>query len=796
MKHAKNMAAYVDELTSRHRCDRILVDARAFQDQNYSFKGIGRHGISLLSHMSNELRSNVKLIALCDPKLDPLPEEYRSVFDEETFAVPVEFGRFLLLSPSPLTHALGAMPRLLAHDGLQLAIAVVHDFIPYDFPGYFQNDAAASDYFRAIELLKQYDFFLPNSEYTALRLKDVCGIEPTRIAVTRVAVKDRFLAGGEAEELPNFLDSRDFVLAVCGQDLRKNVETAVEAIAILNGQRNKQLQFVVVGHYSDARKAELMQLAQRLSGGRDWLKFAPFLSDDALVALYRRCLAVIVPSFIEGFSMPVAEGIAAGSLVLASDCDAHRELVATPEVFFDPHSPSALADAIETLAMDGGRRDALIVKQAAGLPDLRETVVAERAWSAIAHAPLDLRRRSIKRLHSDRPRIALFSPYLPQETGVGLYSARMMRSLSRWADVDLYTDARPSLSDAHSFNAVRRLDDRFSSAEYDASVFVIGNTRVFHESIVSRFQEAGGAAVLHDGRMFEYYLSTLSRPELLAMAARYLGRAVTEAEIHEWDDRKEKLPHSFLTDLLSSAAPAIVHSREQQRHIQDQYRVMAEYLPFAIQCDFKSEELNSAAVNLARQSLGYANDLPLVCVFGSVDYSKGAVETVFALNELVKWNVPMQIVFVGACPPPVRQQLHDFAEPLGLLELLKFTGPVSEGVYRQHLMGADLALQLRLPLFGQVSGALSDCAAAGLPTVANSALADAIEAPNYVMRIQNNWSPILIAEALIETYERSRLRLRHDDMRAEYVAAHSFEYYAQRLLKVLGQKAVASTSNS
>lgn len=56
MKHAKNMAAYVDELTSRHRCDRILVDARAFQDQNYSFKGIGRHGISLLSHMSNGVR--------------------------------------------------------------------------------------------------------------------------------------------------------------------------------------------------------------------------------------------------------------------------------------------------------------------------------------------------------------------------------------------------------------------------------------------------------------------------------------------------------------------------------------------------------------------------------------------------------------------------------------------------------------------------------------------------------------------------------------------------------------------
>jgi hypothetical protein len=50
--------------------------------------------------------------------------------------------------------------------------------------------------------------------------------------------------------------------------------------------------------------------------------------------------------------------------------------------------------------------------------------------------------------------------------------------------------------------------------------------------------------------------------------------------------------------------------------------------------------------------------------------------------------------------------------------------------------GADLAVQLRRRRLGILSGALLDCAAAGLPTVTNESLAASVGAPHY---IRCNW---------------------------------------------------------
>lgn len=49
------------------------------------------------------------------------------------------------------------------------------------------------------------------------------------------------------------------------------------------------------------------------------------VSDEQLVALYARASAVAVPSRWEGYSFPVAEALACGAPVIASDIPAHRE---------------------------------------------------------------------------------------------------------------------------------------------------------------------------------------------------------------------------------------------------------------------------------------------------------------------------------------------------------------------------------------------------------------------------------------------------------------------------------------
>jgi glycosyltransferase involved in cell wall biosynthesis len=112
---------------------------------------------------------------------------------------------------------------------------------------------------------------------------------------------------------------------------------------------------------------------------------------------------------------------------------------------------------------------------------------------------------------------------------------------------------------------------------------------------------------------------------------------------------------------------------------------------------------------------------------------------------------------------------------------------VNDTTYRDFLLAADVAIQLRPHGFGGVSGALLDCIAAGLPTVANDDLASAMEAPAYVRRIPDQISPVLIAEAVADVIDGGGCqRSRWEGQRRLYTAEHSFRRYAERLVASIG----------
>jgi glycosyltransferase involved in cell wall biosynthesis len=69
------------------------------------------------------------------------------------------------------------------------------------------------------------------------------------------------------------------------------------------------------------------------------------VSDVEIVALYQAASAVVVPSRWEGYSWPVAEAIAAGTPVIASDIPAHEEFGAAP-VLFRSEDDSALVELL------------------------------------------------------------------------------------------------------------------------------------------------------------------------------------------------------------------------------------------------------------------------------------------------------------------------------------------------------------------------------------------------------------------------------------------------------------------
>ena len=86
---------------------------------------------------------------------------------------------------------------------------------------------------------------------------------------------------------------------------------------------------------------------------------------------------------------------------------------------------------------------------------------------------------------------------------------------------------------------------------------------------------------------------------------------------------------------------------------------------------------------------------------------------------------------------------------------------------------------------GGLSGALNDCIAAGIPSIANEHLATAMVAPTYVRRVPDNLSSVLIAEAVLEILSTGEnLKRPLDEMQA-FRAKHSPEVYSEAILEAL-----------
>ena len=86
------------------------------------------------------------------------------------------------------------------------------------------------------------------------------------------------------------------------------------------------------------------------------------IGDGQLAALYRGALCLCVPSFAEGFCLPVLEAQALGCPVVCSDRSATPEIAGAGALTFDPADAAALAACLRRLLDEPGLRSALIAR--------------------------------------------------------------------------------------------------------------------------------------------------------------------------------------------------------------------------------------------------------------------------------------------------------------------------------------------------------------------------------------------------------------------------------------------------
>jgi glycosyltransferase involved in cell wall biosynthesis len=96
---------------------------------------------------------------------------------------------------------------------------------------------------------------------------------------------------------------------------------------------------------------ELRRVSEAL-GVADRVRFPEWLEQDQLEALYRIAACFVLPSFEEGFGLPVLEAMARGTPVCCSNASSLPEVAGDAALLFDPSSVEGIRDAVGRVLAD------------------------------------------------------------------------------------------------------------------------------------------------------------------------------------------------------------------------------------------------------------------------------------------------------------------------------------------------------------------------------------------------------------------------------------------------------------
>lgn len=147
-----------------------------------------------------------------------------------------------------------------------------------------------------------------------------------------------------------------YLLYVGGVSPHKNLDTLLRAFANLIGHPSfARTRLVLVGDYKGDRfyscYTQLTALRSELRI-REQVAFTGYVPDIDLADLYRHARALVLPSFDEGFGLPVVEAMASGVPVVASARGSLPEVLGGAGRLFDPSSVADLREALATVLGD------------------------------------------------------------------------------------------------------------------------------------------------------------------------------------------------------------------------------------------------------------------------------------------------------------------------------------------------------------------------------------------------------------------------------------------------------------
>jgi|CXWL01.1.fsa_nt_gi glycosyltransferase involved in cell wall biosynthesis len=217
-------------------------------------------------------------------------------------------------------------------------VTTVHDLIPFKYPQTTQDGVRVAHKKRLAWVSKESALILAVSQATKVDLIDLLKIDDERIIVTPEGVESFY--SPQSPSLIETVKSKfqitgDYIFSLSTLEPRKNQQRLIEAYKI------------VKEHFPGLK----LVLGGRTGWGEglrptEGVIMPGYIPDADLPALYSGCLAYVLPSLYEGFSLSHLQAMACGSSVVGSQISSMPEVIGQAGQLVDPISVADIAKGI------------------------------------------------------------------------------------------------------------------------------------------------------------------------------------------------------------------------------------------------------------------------------------------------------------------------------------------------------------------------------------------------------------------------------------------------------------------
>ena len=228
-------------------------------------------------------------------------------------------------------------------------IVMCHDIIPLRFP---RRTSPLTNYFRYVvpQVLRQAEHIICNSQATAQDLVNYYGIIAELITPILLGYDAANFYPRQAADF-----KQPYFLYLGRQDPYKNLSGAIAAFAAMT---NRDYHLAIAGSTDPRFTPKLQQQAQEL-GVESRIKWLNYLTYQELPVVISNAVALVFPTFWEGFGLPVLEAMACGTPVITSNLASLPEITGDAAILIDPHDTAAITSVMVAIAEDREMRSQL-----------------------------------------------------------------------------------------------------------------------------------------------------------------------------------------------------------------------------------------------------------------------------------------------------------------------------------------------------------------------------------------------------------------------------------------------------